>query len=381
MDMTSDIGARPRTHENVITATARYGYIPGLDGLRAIAVLIVLVAHFGLSHIVPGGFGVTVFFFISGFLITRLLIAEAETKGCVGLKDFYVRRAIRLFPALLGMTFVTTAIHMGLGLGGPVGTEFAAANLYFTNYYQIAAQTAGAAPYMSWTPLWSLAVEEHFYLLFPALLILTGLNWRRLTTVLFALILIVPIWRLAVSLIWPGTAEIYTYMATDARIDSIAYGCLFTLALHQLRDPARLRMLIGWRPFALAILALLATFLIRDDMFRQVLRYSVQGLAIGVIILNLYFGRLFQWAFPILELAPLRWVGRVSYGLYLWHFPVLDLVERLALSAPLTIIVALVLSFAITALSFYLWEQKFVALRKRFGAHIVTPKALSPPTL
>lgn len=375
MDMTSDIVARPRTHENAISAEARYGYIPGLDGLRAIAVLIVLVAHFGLSHIVPGGFGVTVFFFISGFLITRLLIAEAEKKGRVGLKDFYVRRAIRLFPALLGMTFVTTAVHVGLGLGSPVATEFAAANLYFTNYYQIAAQAVGAAPYMSWTPLWSLAVEEHFYMVFPALLVLTGLNWRRLTTVLLAVIVLVPIWRLAVSLIWPETAELYTYMATDARIDSIAYGCLFTLGLHQLRDPARLRVLIGWVPSVLAALVLFATFLIRDDMFRQVLRFSVQGLTLGVLLLNLYFGRVFQWAFPVLELAPLRWIGRVSYGLYLWHFPVLDLVERADLGTAPTVIIALAASFAITALSFYFWEQKFVTLRKRFGAHIVAPKA------
>jgi peptidoglycan/LPS O-acetylase OafA/YrhL len=374
MDMTSNIVARPHTHENAISAEARYGYIPGLDGLRAIAVLIVLVAHFGLSHIIPGGFGVTVFFFISGFLITRLLIAEAEKKGRVGLKDFYVRRAIRLFPALLGMTFVTTAVHLGLGLGSPVATEFAAANLYFTNYYQIAAQAVGAAPYMSWTPLWSLAVEEHFYMVFPALLVLTGLNWRRLTTVLLAVIVLVPIWRLAVSLIWPQTAELYTYMATDARIDSIAYGCLFTLGLHQLRDPARLRVLIGWVPSVLAALVLLATFLIRDDMFRQVLRFSVQGLTLGVLLLNLYFGRVFQWAFPVLELAPLRWIGRVSYGLYLWHFPVLDLVERADLGTAPTVIIALTASFAITALSFYFWEQKFVALRKRFGAHIVAPK-------
>lgn len=375
MDMTSNTTTPLRTHENAISATARYGYIPGLDGLRAIAVLIVLIAHFGLSHIVPGGFGVTVFFFISGFLITRLLIAEAEKKGRVGLKDFYVRRAIRLFPALLGMTFVTTAIHIGFGLGSPVLTEFAAANLYFTNYYQIAQQAVGSAPHMSWTPLWSLAVEEHFYMVFPALLVLTGLNWRRLTTVLLAVIVFVPIWRLAVSLLWPDTAELYTYMATDARIDSIAYGCLFTLGLHQLQSPARLRVLIGWLPSALAVLALIATFLIRDDMFRQVLRFSVQGLAIGVLLLNLYFGRAFQWAFPILEISPLRWIGRVSYGLYLWHFPVLDLVKRLELSLSLTIIVALALSFAITAISFYFWEQKFVALRKRFGAHIVTPKA------
>lgn len=375
MDMMSVIRAPERIHQEAISAEARYGYIPGLDGLRAIAVLIVLVAHFGLSHIVPGGFGVTVFFFISGFLITRLLIAEASVKGRVGLKDFYTRRAIRLFPALLGMTFVSTLIHM-IALGnGPTLSEFAAANLYFTNYFQIAAQSAGDAPYMSWTPLWSLAVEEHFYLLFPALLVFCRLNWSRILTVLLGVILIIPVWRLLVSLIWPDSAELYTYMATDARIDSIAYGCLFTLILHQLRSPERLRMLIGWIPAGLAMVALLLSFILRDDMFRQVLRFSVQGLAIGVLLLNLYFGRMFKWAFPILELSPLRWIGRVSYGLYLWHFPVLDLVERLELPTVPTILIALVASFAVTAISFYFWEQKFITLRKRFGAHIVKAKA------
>ena len=371
MAMTTDIARPPRTHETAITARAAYGYIPGLDGLRAIAVLIVLVAHFGLGHLVPGGFGVTVFFFISGFLITRLLIAESEKKGGIGLMDFYIRRFIRLIPALIGMTVVTSAVHMGLGLGAPTGTEFAAANLYFTNYFQITQQASGAAPYMSWTPLWSLAVEEHFYLVFPALLVLLGRDWLRVFFVLVAVVAVVPLWRMGVSVMFPDTASLYTYMATDARIDSIAWGCLFSVGLHLLRGPDALRALIGWVPAGLAVAALLLTFVVRDDMFRQVLRFSVQGAAIGVLMLNLYFGRAFQWAFPVLETAPLRWIGRVSYGLYLWHFPVLDLVRRLELGGAATVVVALALSFAVTALSFYFWEQKFVALRKRFGAHIV----------
>jgi len=97
----------------VISPKAVYGHIPGLDGLRAFAVLIVMVAHVGYSHIVPGGFGVTVFFFISGFLITRLLLAENDAKGGIGLKNFYIRRFLRLLPALYVMLGITSA---GLGL-------------------------------------------------------------------------------------------------------------------------------------------------------------------------------------------------------------------------------------------------------------------------
>ena len=371
MAMTTDIAPQPRTHETAITARAAYGYIPGLDGLRAIAVLIVLVAHFGLGHLVPGGFGVTVFFFISGFLITRLLIAEGEAKGRIGLKDFYIRRFIRLIPALIGMTVVTTALHVALSIGAPTPTEFAAANLYFTNYFQIAQLSAGHAPHMSWTPLWSLAVEEHFYLLFPALLVLLRRRWSSVFTALLLVVALVPLWRLGISVARPDIAELYTYMATDARIDSIAWGCLFSIGLHRLQSPEPLRGLIGWVPAMIALAALLATFVVRDAMFRQVLRFSVQGAAIGVLMLNLYFGRAFQWAFGVLELAPLRWIGRVSYGLYLWHFPVLDLVRRMELGGAATVGLALALSFAVTALSFYFWEQKFVRLRKRFGAHIV----------
>ena len=145
------------TSEAPLTAKARYGYIPGLDGIRAIAVLIVIIAHFGLTNLIPGGFGVTVFFFISGFLITRLLLAEARTKGKIHLKDFYIRRIVRLYPALIFMVVGSTALYLGLGQGGPKPLEFTAALGYFTNIYQVAVRAGGELPFMPWTHLWSLA--------------------------------------------------------------------------------------------------------------------------------------------------------------------------------------------------------------------------------
>ena len=142
-----------RLDTELLSPKASHGYIPGLDGLRAIAVLIVLIAHFGLAHIIPGGFGVTVFFIISGFLITRLLISEQETKGRIALKNFYIRRIIRLYPALAFMVLGTTLIYYVMGIGGPSALELTAALGYFTNIFQVSVRAEGLLPFMPWTHL------------------------------------------------------------------------------------------------------------------------------------------------------------------------------------------------------------------------------------
>ena len=364
----------------MLSPSAAYGYIPGLNGLRAIAVLIVIAAHFGISNLIPGGFGVTVFFFISGFLITRLLIAEKKAKGKIGLKQFYIRRLIRLYPALIAMVIPTTAYFMLMGYGGPTLTEFSAALGYFTNFFQVSVRSAGdPLPFMSWTHLWSLAVEEHFYLVFPLIVVACGVVTKSLRNTLIAIVCIVPLWRLYIA---SGglnvSAPHYNYMMSDARFDSLAWGCLLTVLLDRARDIKKFKALIGWAPIVAALGLLALSFLWRDEMFRQVARYSVQGIALFILVLNLYFFRRLQFSFKILEWPPIAWIGTVSYGLYLWHYPVLDATRRLVDSEPVTLAIATVASLAVTALSFYAVEQPFTALRKRFGAHIVKREAASP---
>ena len=121
----------------LISAKAEYSFIPGLNGIRAIAVLIVLAAHLNLSAIIPGGFGVTLFFFISGFLITRLLLAEHRKKSRIGLKQFYIRRFIRLYPALLFMLGGSALLFWVSGFGHPSTLESLAGVFYFSNIYPI----------------------------------------------------------------------------------------------------------------------------------------------------------------------------------------------------------------------------------------------------
>lgn len=355
---------------------AGYGFIPGLDGLRAISVLIVLIAHMGLDHIVPGGFGVTVFFFISGFLITRLLIAEQEAKGRVNLPMFYMRRFARLYPALLFMVLVTALISGAMGYGLPTKVEALASVFYFTNIYQVHAASVDYSPLMSWTPLWSLAVEEHFYMLFPLLVLAAGLVWKRLHMAVLAIIIIVPLWRAFVFFNLDVPVSDYNYMMTDARIDSIAWGCLLTIMLHR-KGIEALRALMGFIPVIVAGVALLASFLIRDDSFRYILRFSLQGAAICILILNLYYLARLRWAFKVLEIAPLVWIGKNSYALYLWHYPVFDLVHRNMDAGFVSIALTLIISFDMTIISLYLVEQPFMKLRKRFGSH--TPVAKAAP--
>lgn len=362
---------KPAHSSEPLSAAARFGFIPGLDGLRAISVLIVLIAHMGLEHIVPGGFGVTVFFFISGFLITRLIIAEREKSGKIGLGNFYIRRAVRLYPALLFMALATTAFFWLMSWGGPTIVEFFAAIFYGTNAYQTFQQQAGIMPLMPWTHLWSLAVEEHFYLMFPLFLVFMRGNWNRAFWGLAAVLALALAWR---GFIYFGTSmdpSLYTYMMTDTRIDSIAWGCFLSVALHVCGDWKRMKWMVGFFPFVLAGLAILSSFIIRDDVFRYTFRFTLQGAALFVLFLNLYFWSALRWALPILEWRPLAWIGMVSYALYLWHVPIIDICIRLMGQTPPAYIFALILSFILAAISFYVVEKPFIALRKKFGAHVV----------
>ncbi|GGX62865.1 hypothetical protein GCM10011309_11050 [Litorimonas cladophorae] len=360
----------PSLNHGALTPSAGYGYIPALDGLRALAVGIVIIAHMGLSHIVPGGFGVTAFFFISGFLITRLLLAEAKLKGRIDLKAFYLRRFVRLYPALLFMLFGSTLIFRLLDAGGPSWLEFFSGVFYTSNLFQVGVDAGVVDANMAWRPLWSLAVEEHFYLIFPLTLVLAGAFSRRLLLILLAVLILVPIWRALVPIVLPNVpAETYTYMMTDARIDSIVWGCLLSCLLDREYWQVFLSKFVGWVPLIGAALAIGLTFVLRDETFRMTIRYSIQGAALFVLMLNLYYFQKIRFALGLLEWKPLAWLGVLSYALYLWHFPVADLTHKFVEPIWLQIPIILGATLLLSCISFYLVETPFLALRKRLGSH------------
>lgn len=370
---TSGAGAPPRADASPPATRPAPRYIAGFDGLRAIAVLMVLVSHVGYGQIVPGGLGVTIFFAISGFLITTLLIDELGSTGRIDLKLFYARRALRLYPELLALIALCLLSGLFLDLRATTAEMFAGL-FYYMNYYYVFGAHYPLENTYQWRQLWSLAVEEHFYFLFPGLMLLFGRSIRARFWMVLALVLLPLVWRFvtyyALHLPWQ-----YNYVATDTRIDSIAWGCLLALLVRRTGDgdgtAAGHWFIRPWMaPLAGALL--IATLLVRSEDFRWTWRFTLQGIAIVLLIANLLFDPRWRRVVAALEWRPIRYVGRISYGLYLYHMLVNQWIERAwpDINRPQLLAVSLVLSLLVATLSYRLLETPLKALRRRLGSHV-----------
>lgn len=301
-----------------VATLPRSGPIPSLDGIRALAVLLVFLAHSGLERVVPGGLGVTIFFVLSGFLITTLLRIERAGRARIDMRGFYLRRLVRLMPPLVLVVASAGLLSMaGLVDGAFSRGGLAAALLYLGNYHVIWNDFRGMPAGMGL--VWSLAIEEHFYLVYPPLAALL-LGLRRpghAALAMAALCALVLAWRGV--LVAQGAPAAYIGMATDTRIDAIGIGCLMALWRNPWLDRRPAAPTGRDAVFAAAcVLLLLASLAWRDETFRLTLRYTVQALAIaGLIHQAVAFShhRPYRW----LQARPLVYLGTVSYTVYLSH--------------------------------------------------------------
>lgn len=305
-----------------MTATA-IRHIASLDGIRAAAAMLVFASHAFASAPVPGSLGVTVFFFLSGFLITTLLRREREASGGVSLRRFYLRRACRIFPPMYFMLIAMLLFAMVMHPMSDVATKAVLAQfLHLTNYLIVTTRAdAGLLPHTS--VFWSLAVEEHFYIVFPMLfLFLSGqMALRRVAAALAGLCLLVLAWRMLLALD-PAVASDYFFYATDTRIDSLLFGCIMGVWRNPVLDlacaPAMSPTFSGKAILLLAVALLLGTLLYRAPMFQKTVRYTLQGIALFPMfwLAVRYPG----WAaFRWLNWKPVRSLGSVSYSFYLAH--------------------------------------------------------------
>jgi peptidoglycan/LPS O-acetylase OafA/YrhL len=305
-----------------IAPIASQRYIRELDGIRAVAVVLVVMAHYGLSFVVPGGFGVTLFFFLSGYLITTLFFAEYRETAGISIPQFYLRRWLRLTPPLMITVFLAVVFYritrQGVGASPmPVGTTLAAL-FYYTNYYDL---YHNMAPFfvVPFGICWSLAVEEHFYLAWPWIISRGIHRAPRLCLFIVGVCIAVLTWRCVARFVLAMPTD-YTYLATDCRIDSILYGALLRTLFETSWSATAVAFLRMPVARILAMLALLSTFIIRDDNFRETLRYSIQGVALMPLFTAVLIEDPKTLVRRVLACGPMVLVGRLSYSIYLIHF-------------------------------------------------------------
>jgi peptidoglycan/LPS O-acetylase OafA/YrhL len=290
-------------------------YVPAIDGLRALAIGAVVASHFGADGVIPGGFGVTLFFFISGYLITTLMIREYAENGTISISSFYARRLLRLAPALMAMILAVSFTFFVL-FGFVNGSQASAGIFYYMNYYVL----WGGKADMPLGPLWSLAVEEHYYLLFPAIFLWLWKYKERFVASVVAVIAVL-LWRTFLILMW-HVGQDRTYLATDTRMDSILYGAILAGMLNTSWTIVA-KHFESWFALISASLMLLITFVYRNEVFRETARYSLQGMALLPLFYATLFSSRLALVRSILETGPFLWIGKLSYSLYLWHMPFL----------------------------------------------------------
>jgi peptidoglycan/LPS O-acetylase OafA/YrhL len=382
--------SRDRDPAEPIGVESRLGYRPALDGLRGLAVALVLSIHFfGWP---PGGFlGVDLFFVLSGFLITVLLVEEWGLTGGVSLSRFYRRRFLRLFPALAALVvvhllYLVVRPLIGEQTGfGSVGLDRFVGALAGPFYLQNIALAFDLPLRSELGHLWSLALEEQFYLLWPPVLLvmLKGrLSPRRMAWGLVIAIGMVCAWRL-----WLSIAEVSKdriYYAPDTRFDSILVGCLGGLWFVHASIDARLAAAPRIARLAGISLAIIGATLIASEYLWAVYfggGFTVLAVLSVLVILHAVLSdddRLVG----VLRARPLVWLGRLSYSLYLWHFFVIlameqfvvsfigdpSRFERVALGA-----VEIVLSVGLAVASYQLVERRFLRRKRRYEVSLHDP--------
>jgi peptidoglycan/LPS O-acetylase OafA/YrhL len=350
------------------------GYLPTLDGWRAIAILAVIICHaasglFETSGPHPsqiglllehGAVGVNIFFGISGFLICSRLLEEHRKNGRISLKGFYIRRCFRILPPYLAYLFL-----VGLaGLAGVVAVtrvEWLSCLLFFRNYLPMP-DTGGAGWYTA--HFWSLAVEEHFYLLWPGLLVLLGIKRTRLLVV--PLCVAIAAWRYVefrehfVNRLIPG---IGFSMRTDTCLDGLLWGCAIALLLAVPGWGQRLtRWLSPWT-WAVIVVAFVFCVLRNPPMSATWLGLLIPLMLVGTVL------RPKTWMGQFLETGPMEWIGRMSYSLYLWQqmFLAAGHVDRLPFGRWQQIPLNIAIIFGLATASYYFVEKPLIKVGHRLA--------------
>lgn len=337
--------------------------IPSLNGIRALAFLTVFLSHNQLGKSVPGQFGVTVFFFLSGYLITTLLRREYELNNTISFKNFYLRRSLRILPPMFLTIFFAISLYVvGVFTGGinPLGLL----SLFglFANYIQIFYPDVHLLP--GTDVFWSLAVEEHFYLIFPAVFYIgmRYFNRNKLSLFLAFCCVLILIWRI-ILVVYHDASSSRVLFATDTRFDSLLFGSILALYKNPYMDK------INWgtnRQTALlwfGVIVILFGFLDREEFFRNTWRFTLQGVGLTALFTIVILRK--DWIVYYLLNNPVAdYLGNLSYTLYLVHHIILNAIDPY-FDVVMKGILGIVLSFAYASLMWHFVEKPCANLRRR----------------
>jgi peptidoglycan/LPS O-acetylase OafA/YrhL len=273
-------------------------------------------------------------------------------------------------PPLLIMMALTLPIYMIVEPDAVNWPQIFFAITYLSNLYTVAGLFLPLKEAMhEYGPLWSLAVEEHFYLLFPFVLLISK-SWKTRVGILIGVVVFSLVLRI-VAFATLADPENFNYYFTLTRLDSIAWGCLLTFALAKPELAERLSRYRGWKSFVFALALLLGEIAFRNDFFQDTFRYTIHGIGMALLLNVFVFGRATEPLLAIAEWKPVQIGGRISYELYLWHQHVIFVmslfVARYWVKMPLSLLITVVISYLAYRFSSALTK----GLAKRYGSRSV----------
>lgn len=343
--------------------------IPSLDGLRAVAVILVILNHLQVAY-VPDGRGVLTFFVLSGFLITWILLNESSRYGDVSIHNFYVRRILRIFPAF----YVFWIFHFSIFLATHHSPAISSLKDYFSAFFYVSNYRRAVSPhhhYLAHT--WALSIEEQFYLLWPWLFVAFHKDLRRLSRILIAIIAVVDLYRIVLFFRF-HVPDRWLDVTFDSRMDHLFVGCLLAVLLKR-NVLASFWNFVSSRLWisALTCGAIIASIALNEHYhlrYKYAVGFVVDPLLTAILLVQV-IALADRWLWRWLNGRFTSYVGRVSYSMFLYHGFTNDLAVRLLHGSPKFLVVMVAIAFAIAAgsISYYAIEVCFLRLKSKFVSH------------